>query len=111
MGYRLDAHIPGFVVNSCRFTVLLDIAGCFVDLIDKGRGRQDLGNQRVGIERDGSHHVIQLIRREQGITRLCRHARRIRQFDVVGPHHMPGDECQDKKYGLNIITFFSSASP
>ncbi len=65
MGYRLDTHIPLLVVDQGGFPVLSHITDRQIDLIDKRRRREDLGEQRIRVERNGSEQIIQFLRSEE----------------------------------------------
>src|SRR5579859_4903246 len=69
VGDGLDADVPRLIVN-----VLLAIgthpAVRIVDLIDEGCGGQDLREQRLGVQRDGSQEVVELVGRIWHIGRV-----------------------------------------
>jgi len=68
MGNSFDTHVPWLKVNPCRFPILPDVPRRFVDLVDEGCSRQDLGNQRVRIKGNGCQQVIQFFSGEQIVT-------------------------------------------
>ena len=63
MGHRLDAHVPGLVVDARRPAVLPHVARRLVDLIHEGRRGQYLGDERIGVKRDRRQQVVQFLGR------------------------------------------------
>ncbi len=58
--YRLDAWIPSLLVELIRVSAAYDITVGQNDLCWKGGGRKYLGNQWVGIKRDGTQNLVKL---------------------------------------------------
>ncbi len=89
--HSLDADIPVLTVNLGISSVLVDIPRGFIDLVDKGCGRQNLSNQGVGIERDGCDQIFQFIHAEQGFA-VLRFLAVIGLVAVVGTRRVPCGE-------------------
>ncbi len=99
-GQRLDAGVPGLLVNLIGVAAAADITVGQHDLGGQGGRRQDLGNQRVGIKGNRPQQLIELRR---GKRLIGGHGRRNRH---LGPHGYGGasehtEENSDVKQGLH----------
>ena len=64
VGHGFDADVPGLFVYESRICAGAKEARRLVNLVGKCCGHQHLRKQRVGIERNGSQQIVQLLRRE-----------------------------------------------
>lgn len=62
--HRFHAHVPVSGVNICAGAIGAHFAGGFVNLFGKSCGQQNLSQQRIRIERNGSDQILQLLVRE-----------------------------------------------
>ena len=67
---RFHAGIPLLFIDgliqrcACQILVLLKPADGGSNLVGEGCGSKNLGNERVRVERDGRHQLLQIVRRE-----------------------------------------------
>ena len=61
MRHGLDADVPRLAVHIVGIRIVAHEAGRFVDLVRERRGDEDLGQERIGVERDRRQKVVQLV--------------------------------------------------
>ena len=90
----LDAGVPILLIDGLRQRVALQArivlqeAIGFHDLRWKRRGRQNLGNQRIRVQRNGRNQLLQLVGRLRGVRRRLRRRCGLRILGVLMCRHV-----------------------
>ena len=99
--HRLDGRVPGLLRDGVRERLVLELLVLREPLLElddlEGVGRRDerLGQQRIGVERDGGHQRVELVGRKFLSRRLGRLGRRLLRSFLCEEDAFPEGEERD----------------